>query len=256
MVATLADPIPQDVIDTTIDYLAGDLITLRSCALVSSSCLRASRKHIFSQVQLYTRRATSNLLAVLNQNPNISTLITTLHLPLDLPGDIASAILLLLKHVLYLVIGHADHHIEWEEMAPELHAVLVSFLKTQVLETVKLTSISDIPPQFLYNLSRVKSLRMENIHFVNDPDYNFPDTAPVMQLESIHFSEGVIMSTDWPCKYTPNLRQCSFQRRYGLSVVSAQRVIISSPHTISDIIWRDYHGPDTCKFLSSLSSSD
>lgn len=69
--AMFPNPILQDVIDAIIGHLVGDLTSLKCCALVSSSCLQVSHKHIFSEVRIYTPHTMRNLFAVLTQNPNI-----------------------------------------------------------------------------------------------------------------------------------------------------------------------------------------
>ncbi len=82
-------PVPQELVDFTLDFLHDDVPTLRACSLVSRAFLPCSRHHIYSNVfivhideldsfrkdsgQLYQYQ---NLAALLEYSPHVAPLVT------------------------------------------------------------------------------------------------------------------------------------------------------------------------------------
>ncbi|KAK0491789.1 hypothetical protein EDD18DRAFT_540346 [Armillaria luteobubalina] len=92
-----ASPLPQELIDTIIDYLHNDARSLRACALIATSWLKRSQQNLFSQITLAERSSlheskrltlAEQFSRLIESAPHISTLVQ--HLVIIESDDIPS----------------------------------------------------------------------------------------------------------------------------------------------------------------------
>lgn len=87
-------PLPQELTDYIVDYLADDKRALRTCALICRAFVRRSRAHIFEEVVLSYRPSDDNFLDVCSYSTTVLQSVRTLHIDclrsqqlLQLPTD-------------------------------------------------------------------------------------------------------------------------------------------------------------------------
>lgn len=87
-------PLPQELTDYIVDYLADDKRALRTCALICRAFVRRSRAHIFEEVFLSYSPSDDNFLDVCSYSTTVLQSVRTLHIDclrsqqlLQLPRD-------------------------------------------------------------------------------------------------------------------------------------------------------------------------
>ncbi|THU77144.1 hypothetical protein K435DRAFT_703039, partial [Dendrothele bispora CBS 962.96] len=75
--------LPQELVDSIIDHLFDDPVSLKTCALVSKSWLPSTRHHIFHHIRLdpsQNPNPTKSLCRLLKTTPEIRPCVQHLHL--------------------------------------------------------------------------------------------------------------------------------------------------------------------------------
>ncbi|KAF9459604.1 hypothetical protein BDZ94DRAFT_1324665 [Collybia nuda] len=214
--------VPHEIIDEIISHLTDDLPALHSCSVTSRSFYAASRKHIFSTIRVYSPSTARKLNTLLDKIPDITSLVTTLHVYVLPHKERTSlpAILLRLRHVTQLIIGHEGDIgiMHWRTLSPLIKGALETYIGSPTLNTLVLTSILHLPVSVLARAEHIKVLKLRSVAFA-EPDASggmeitsptpIPAPSP-MRLESIQFSSSTATLLQFSSPiYAPRLRTCT-----------------------------------------------
>ena len=167
--------IPQDIIDSVIAAVGDDARLLKKCALVSSSFLLPSRKHLFSRITLKSDQTCQGIHQFFVQNPVIQSFVRSISLAnmehknsewmdgstsllafLRLPFPCLEHFSIQLRNLwrynswvrLYLVSPW-----NWDSFSSELKDVLSNIVHLPTLKTLTLKGIPKVPiTSFLQNV--------------------------------------------------------------------------------------------------------
>ena len=170
---------PQELIDLIIDDAAEDTQSLLSCALTSSSFYPASRRALFSRIELdmHTKPDVMTRSARLNHaiscNPHLLPLIKSVVVkrmfahergsPCFLHQDRDSLdILLRLTHLRELtLVGHI--HKDWALLSPNLRTIIASICHSARLERLTIDSLSNFPAHLLSSCLSLRQLELTSM---------------------------------------------------------------------------------------------
>jgi hypothetical protein len=157
--------IPQDIIDNIIEAVGDDSRLLKKCALVSSSFLLPSRKHLFSNISLFrVDQACQQLHQLLVENPVIQSFVRSItispdyrssksHLQLNRTSLIA--ILRLPFCCLESFSINVWYPSNWNEFSSELKDALLTIIHSSTLKTLYLENI-DVPITLFHGIHLTK----------------------------------------------------------------------------------------------------
>lgn len=208
---------PQELIDLIIEDAAEDTRSLLSCALTSSSFYPASRRVLFSQVELdmhtnlrpdvMTRSARLNRALV--RNPHLLPLIKSVVVrrmfaqergsPCFLQQDRDSLeILLNLIHLRRLtLIGHI--HKDWALLPPNLRTVVASICHSARLEHLTIDSLSNFPAHLLSSCLSLRQVELTSMSTLcHDPCSTLPTRISLESL-TLNYSDafGLTKFVNW-----------------------------------------------------------
>ncbi|KAF9465536.1 hypothetical protein BDZ94DRAFT_1253348 [Collybia nuda] len=195
------DSIPQDVVDIIVSHLGTDKYALKQCSLTSHSCLATSRKHLFSNVSLYSTQKCQQLNDLLTDNPFLATYIRHIYLngkqkPFDPRRSHCWVSEPTLPTVLNRIAPHAQslamHYIYWEELSSQLQYALLGILHTSSLVSIALVSVYRFPRNHLLHLSHLRCLSLLSLSNVTrrDPHAGTHTSLPKRQhLQALEFDQ-------------------------------------------------------------------
>ena len=151
--------IPQDIIDNIIEAVGDDSYLLKKCALVSSSFLLPSRKHLFSHIWLGSDKACQRLHQFLVENPVIQSFIRRITINYGrtsashLQSNHTSLIAVLQLPFCCLEsfsIGAWDPS-NWNDFSSELKDALLPIIHSSTLKTFYIDNI-DVPIMLFHGI--------------------------------------------------------------------------------------------------------
>jgi hypothetical protein len=141
--------IPQDIIYNIIEAVGDDKRSLKACALVSSSFLLPSRKHLFSNLSLDLDQACERLHQFLVENPVVQSFVRRITIELHRLLNCTSLIAILRLPFCCLesfsITGssvESQDPLNWNDLSSELKDTLSTVIHSSTLKTLHLKRIS------------------------------------------------------------------------------------------------------------------
>ena len=187
--------IPLDIIDNIIAAVGTDKDVLNQCALVSSSFLLPSRKHLFSRITIRSDESCEGILQLLIQNPVILSFVRSITLtepdwhmfPEWINGTSLLAILRLPFCCLerFSITWRDDdwdfrsEPWDWDCFSSEMEDALSNFILSSTLKTLSLNGITNVPTTFL-----IAHLTTLELHTLSLNDFCDKNSSSLTQAAS------------------------------------------------------------------------
>ena len=169
--------LPQDIIDSVIAAAGNDTRVLKQCALVSSSFLLPSRKHLFSRITLRSDQSCQGIHQFFVQNPVIQSSVRSITLTENsdkwspkftewMNGTSLLAILQLTFCHLesFSITEHRrSHHWSWDSFSGELKDAISNIIHSPTLKTLFLKGITRVPITIFLHIGHLTTLRLQSI---------------------------------------------------------------------------------------------
>ena len=228
--------IPQDIIDSVIAAVGDDAHLLKTCALVSSSFLLPSRKHLFSRITLKSDQTCQGIHQFFVQNPVIQSFVRSISLAnMEHKNsewmDGSTSLLAFLRLPFPCLEGfsiqfrneyYSDGHwcwlhklkpLKWDTLNSELKDVLSNIAHLPTLKTLSLYGISKVPTSFFLHIVHLTTLELHTFSLI---DFGFGDensrslTLAASKGEAPMVSHAVIDRCLWHINPKEHLRSTRF----------------------------------------------
>ena len=161
--------IPQDIIYNIIEAVGDDKRSLKACALVSSSFLLPSRKHLFSNLSLDLDQACERLHQFLVENPVVQSFVRRITIELYRLLNRTSLIAILRLPFCCLesfsIIGNvifSQATLNWNDFSSELKDTLSTVIHSSTLKTLYLSKIS-VPIMLFLGMFNLTKLELTDV---------------------------------------------------------------------------------------------
>ncbi|RXW17304.1 hypothetical protein EST38_g8552 [Candolleomyces aberdarensis] len=206
---------PQELVDLIIEHAAEDKGSLLSCALTCSSFYPASRRSLFSQIELdmHTKPNVMTYSARLNhaltRNPHLLPLIKSVVVkrmfahergsPCFLQQDSDSLeILLKLSHLRQLtLVGHI--HKDWALLSPNLRTIIASICHSARLEHLTIDSLSNFPAHLLSSCLSLRQLELTSMSTLCHDSFSTVPNRISLESLALNYSDafGLTKFVSW-----------------------------------------------------------
>ncbi|KAF8066491.1 hypothetical protein FPV67DRAFT_1495026 [Lyophyllum atratum] len=171
--ASISQPrVPQELINTILQELAGARSTLQKCSLVSHSFRDPSQKHLFHSITIFhdnkNQPRNRALLDMLLSNPRLGTYVESLTLFFNdaFEEKSLSNILSLLRHIQSLQLDCEQHTASlnmmyWKALGEDFMIELRRILRSSQLRNLCLGNVL-VPYEYLLRLSQLEELRLQH----------------------------------------------------------------------------------------------
>jgi hypothetical protein len=164
---------PQDIIDYFIGTIdVDDKVLLRTCALVSCSFLRPSRKQLFSSILLNSSERCRALHDLLTRNSYIQLFVKMLQIcdhdtglkrPIFCNEDLLSILQLPLCCLKTFSVSSVFCN-DWNELSNSMRNTIWDVVHSPSLTTFTLDYAMNVPIDLFLGLTAVRSLRLDNVY--------------------------------------------------------------------------------------------
>ncbi|SJL14139.1 uncharacterized protein ARMOST_17594 [Armillaria ostoyae] len=213
--------IPQELIDYILEYLHEDILTLRTCSLVSHSFWPSTLPHIYHEIvlvhfsemdmfreyhpgKLYQCYKLSNLLCI---NPDISRFVRTLSICSDVEGvqllgqdSSFPPILSKLSNLACIKMVNRNTLSDWMLFPEDSRSALLSVFQSPALTTLHLDGMDNIPDsdtRLILSRGSSSSLRHLSLKWVSislcPPVRQSRETLPVLESLALAGDDGNII---------------------------------------------------------------
>jgi hypothetical protein len=141
---------------------------IKTCALVSHSFLRPSRKQLFSDIIIGTWVQCENLHLVLTQNPDIRQFVRKLKIggrsyqPLFFEEALLSILQLPLYRLEELVIFSMEP-LAWNDLSSEMNDALRDIIRSSTLTNLTLHNSTNVPITLFASLTQLRTLKLIDV---------------------------------------------------------------------------------------------
>ncbi|KIM92278.1 hypothetical protein PILCRDRAFT_762268 [Piloderma croceum F 1598] len=154
--------IPQDIINNIIEAVGDDSHLLKKCALVSSSFLLPSRKHLFSKNFLRDDQACQRLHQFLVENPIVQSFVRSITISWGYKTSKSHASLIAILQLLFCCLESFSissslwyQALNWNDFSSELKDALSTIIHSSTLKTLDLNAVK-VPIMLFHGLHLTK----------------------------------------------------------------------------------------------------
>ncbi|KAF9545293.1 hypothetical protein CPC08DRAFT_755724 [Agrocybe pediades] len=233
--------LPVELHKLIVDELEGDKKALEQCALTCRLYRNLAQKLLFKSVAVEfptlsfrkSQPVTYKFIDIMRASPHIADYVQRLHIHRYRPmldtvqsDESLSMVLRALPNVVDLVLGKGEMIYDLSQMPPAVHSAIMD--KCQILLSLTLRSISDVPLKIFDHLQRVETLTLKNTTFTNDPGMQTLQTAP-SRIKHMTLVEVTIQDVASPFPFL-------VKHKIGMGELESLTIDITGPESLSQVL--------------------